>query len=109
MAITILITAVPLAPTMVNKGLAHKINVYAWLEGNTVFVEAHFGHGKKAQSAVVEVFNTAGAKLLEGKTDKNGGFSFKIPEVTDLRIVVRDRMGHRNSFIIPASELGRNQ
>ena len=108
-AIAILIAAVPLAPAMVGTGLAHRINVYARIEGDSVFVEAHYGHRRKAQGASVEVLNNAGIKLLEGKTDQDGEFSFKIPEVTDLRIVISDGMGHRNDVTIPAGELRANQ
>ena len=108
-AIAILITAMPLAPAMVLTGLAHRINVYARIEGDTVIVEADYGHRRKAQGASVEVFSNAGIKLLEGKTDQKGEFSFKIPEVTDLKIVIRDGMGHRNDFTIPADELRANQ
>ena len=107
--VAILITVMPLAPTIVVRSLAHRINVYAWVEGGTVFVEAHLGHGTKARNARVEVFNSANVKLLNGKTNENGQFSFKIPEVTDLRIVVNDGMGHRSEFTIPASELRKNQ
>ena len=99
----------PLAPTIVVRSLAHRINVYGWIEGGMVFVEAHFGHGRKARNARVEVFNSAGINLLKGNTNENGQFSFKIPEVTDLRIVVNDGMGHRSEFTIPASELKKNQ
>ena len=108
-AIAILIAATPLAPAVVSTGLAHRINVYARIEGDSILVEAHYGHRKKAQGASVEVFTSGGIKLLEGKTDQKGEFSFKIPEVTDLKIVIRDGMGHRNDFTIPADELRANQ
>ena len=91
---------------MASRVIAHKVNVFAWVEGDTVFVEGYFGGGKKAQNALVEVLNRAGTKLAEGRTNEKGEFSFRIPERTDLRIVLTASMGHKNDFTIPASDLG---
>jgi len=85
---------------------AHKVNVFAWVEGDTVFVEGYYPGGKKAQNSLVEVYNSGGAKLLEGRTNQNGEFSFKIPAREDLRIVLNASMGHKNDFTIPAGDLG---
>lgn len=85
---------------------AHKVNVFAWVEGDMIFVEGYFPGGKKAQNSLVEVYNSAGAKLLEGRTNEKGEFSFKIPAREDLRIVLTAGMGHKNDFTIPAADLG---
>ena len=84
--------------------LAHKVNVFAWVEGDRVFVEGYFAGNKKAQNSLVEVFNSTGVKLLEGKTNSRGEFSFKAPEKTDLRIVLTAGMGHKNDFMISARD-----
>jgi nickel transport protein len=89
---------------MVSHVWAHKVNVFAWVEGDTVFVEGYFPGGKKSQDSLVEVFNPAGTKLLEGRTNEKGEFSFKIPERTDLKIVLTASMGHKNDFIVPADD-----
>ena len=85
--------------------LAHKVNVFAWVEGDTVHVEGYFAGNKKAQDSLVEVFDSTGKKLLDGRTDQQGEFAFKIPKITDLKIVLTASMGHRNDFVIPMSEL----
>jgi len=85
---------------------AHKVNVFAWVEGNTVHVEGYFAGKKKAQDSLVEVFDSSGEKLLDGRTDQQGEFSFKIPKRTDLKIVLTASMGHKNDFLIPLSDLG---
>ena len=85
---------------------AHKVNVFAWVEGDTVFVEGYYPGGKKAQNSLVEVYNSGGAKLLEGRTNQNGEFSFQIPAREDLKIVLTAGMGHKNDFTIPAGDLG---
>lgn len=93
-------------PLMVTRAQAHKVNVFAWVEGETVFVECYFPGGKKAQNSLVEVFDKAGAKLLEGRTNEIGEFAFKPSAKTDLRIVLTSDMGHKNDFVVPASAFG---
>lgn len=102
--ITVLALGIVVVLPMVSQVWAHKVNVFAWVEGDTVFVEGYFPGGKKSQNSLVEVFNPAGTKLLEGRTNKKGEFSFKVPERTDLKIVLTASMGHKNDFIIPASD-----
>ena len=85
--------------------LAHKVIIFAWVEGDTVFTESKFSGGKKAINAPVVIFDKDGKKLLEGKTDNNGEFSFKIPKVTDLKIVLNAAMGHKAEWMIPESEI----
>ena len=102
--LTVLALGTVVALSTVSQVWAHKVNVFAWVEGDTVFVEGYFPGGKKSQDSLVEVFNPAGTKLLEGRTNKKGEFSFKIPERTDLKIVLTSSMGHKNDFIVPASD-----
>jgi nickel transport protein len=92
--------------TLPSQVWAHKVNVFAWVEGDMVFVEGYYPGGKKAQNSLVEVYNSRGGKLLEGRTNKKGEFSFKIPAKDDLRIVLTASMGHKNDFTIAAADLG---
>ena len=85
--------------------LAHKVMIFAWVEGDTVFTESKFSGGKKAINAPVVIFDKDGKKLLEGKTDNKGEFSFKIPKVSDLRIVLNAAMGHKAEWTVPESEI----
>ena len=91
--------------TLASQVWAHKVNVFAWVEGDMIFVEGYFPGGKKAQNSLVEVYNGAGAKLLEGRTNQKGEFSFEIPAREDLRIVLTAGMGHKNDFTIPARSM----
>jgi nickel transport protein len=57
--------------------------------------------------AKIEVFDSSGKKLLTGKTDKKGRFSFPRPKVPgDLKIVLSASMGHKGEFVLAASEMG---
>lgn len=84
---------------------AHKVNVFAYAEGNMVFTESYFNDGRRCVNSKIEVFDFNGNKLLEGNTDKAGEFSFKVPEKIDLRLVLTASMGHRAEYTVRASEL----
>jgi nickel transport protein len=102
--IIIFLTTIIIVSGSVN-ALAHKVTIFAWIEGDTVFTESKFSGGKKAINAPVEVFDKDGKKLLEGKTDNKGEFSFKIPKIADLRIVLNAAMGHRAEWMISETEI----
>lgn len=85
---------------------AHKVTIFAWAEGETVHTESKFSGGKRVQGGKVEVFDSNGALLLDGRTDSKGTFSFKTPRITDLNIVLTAGMGHKNSWRLSADELG---
>ena len=77
---------------------AHKVYIYAWAEGDRVFTESFFPDGLRAAHSQIEVFDEHGNKLLTGKTDSQGMFSFKLPQKEDLKIVLRTPGGHRAEF-----------
>ena len=85
---------------------AHKVYLFAWVEGDTVYTDSYFPDKRKIGGGKVEVFDPDGKKLLEDQTDENGAFAFKIPQKTDLRIVLEATMGHRTEFTLKAEELG---
>jgi nickel transport protein len=85
--------------------LAHRVVLFAYVQGDRVFTESYFSDGKRCKNSRIEVFDGFGNKLLEGKTDKNGEFSFKPPKRTELKIVLTTGTGHREEYSIPAGEL----
>jgi len=76
---------------------AHKVNIFAYVEGDTVYTESYFSDGTKVKDGVVQVYDSQGTKLLEGKTDENGEFNFKPLKKDDLKIVLLASMGHKNT------------
>lgn len=84
---------------------AHRVNVFAWVEGDSVFVESKFSGSKRVNAAEIIVTDGSGTQLLSGKTDENGKFSFKIPQKSDLKIVLLAGTGHRAEWTIAASEI----
>jgi nickel transport protein len=87
---------------------AHGVNVFAWVEGNTVYVESKFSGGRKVNSGKIIVTDSQGAELLNGTTNDQGEFSFKIPKKTELKIVLLAGAGHRAEWVIPVSEIDRS-
>ncbi|NIM02977.1 hypothetical protein GTN66_02340 [bacterium] len=89
-----------------SNGLAHKVNIFAYAERGVVYTESYFNDGRKVIDSTVEVFDAKNNKLLLiGRTDKNGEFSFKIPQATGLRIVLNASMGHKNEYLLSEDEV----
>jgi len=88
-----------------SNAFAHKVNIFAYVEGDTVYTESYFPDGKKVEDGVVEVYDSQGNKLLEGRTNREGQFSFKPPKKDDLKIVIVASMGHKNSYTLSEDEL----
>ena len=84
---------------------AHKVYLFAWVEGDTVYTESYFRGKKKVRGGLIKVLDPSGKELLEGKTNENGEFSFKIPQKTDLRIILDATMGHRAEFNLKTDEI----
>ena len=84
---------------------AHKVMIFAWVEGDTLYTQSKFSGGKRAKNSTVVVYDKAGNQLLEGKTDKKGEFSFKVPKRTDLKIALKASMGHLAEWMIPVEEI----
>ena len=85
--------------------LAHKVSVFAWVEGETVYTVSKFSGGKKVKKGQVAVFDPAGHKLLEGLTDDQGEYAFKIPRKTALRVELEAGAGHKGHWIVPLEEI----
>src|SRR4030067_2021997 len=74
---------------------AHKVQMFAYPEGDTVFVEGYFADGKRPKKSEVVVYDSGGEVLFSGGTDEEGKVSFKIPRKTDLRITLNAGMGEK--------------
>lgn len=84
---------------------AHKVILYAYVDGKNIIVEGGFGDGSIAGNAEVKVYDPQDNLLCEGITDDNGIYEFSIPAKTDLRIVLDAGMGHQAEYTIAKDEL----
>jgi len=84
---------------------AHRVNIFAWVEGDTVLVECKYPDGREVYEGVIRVLDSAGKELLNGKTNTKGEFSFKVPRQDDLTIVLEAGMGHRADWPLSKQDL----
>ncbi len=78
---------------------AHKLNIYAYHDGDMVHAEGYFADGSRCKNCTVEVYDkNTGRAITEGKTDNNGKFSFRMPEAASLRLVLKAGAGHQAEY-----------
>ncbi len=109
-ALVVLMWTLGLGISLFNgEAQAHKVNVFAYVEGDTIIVEGYFSGSAKAQDSKVEVFDADGKKIHEGTTDKKGIYSFKLSDLPPfrggLKIVLEAGMGHMAEYVLSASDL----
>ena len=90
----------------VGTAQAHKVNVFAYVEGGTVFVESYFSDGAPVANGVVRAMDEKGVQIYQGETDKKGQTQFPVPtEKRDLTIEVNASMGHRAAFTLKKRDM----
>lgn len=89
--------------------LAHKINVFAVVEKDSLMVEGYFPGKVKAQNSSVEVYDSSGAKVAQGKTDTKGICKISLADLKpikgDLKVVINTGDGHRAEYVVKAAEI----
>ncbi|MCK9240891.1 hypothetical protein [Desulfocurvus sp.] len=103
-------TALVLLAALPLTAQAHRANIFAYTEGDTIRIEASFSGGKPVLRAPVEVYDAAsGALLLTTQTDDQGLGAFPVPQAArdaraDLRLVLLAGEGHRGEWVVKAGE-----
>ncbi len=94
------------AVVLPSPALAHRLNVFAYVVGDEVNVEAYFSGGARAQGADVTVYGAEKEVLFTGRTDEKGLWVFPAPAVAgDLEIVAETEDGHKGRCALKAEEL----
>jgi nickel transport protein len=95
--------------TLATPARAHRVIIFAYAEGDTIFTESKFIPNNPVRQGKIEVQDAkTGQTLLTGATNDQGKFSFKIPpeaiaQKMDLKIVVEAAMGHRGEWLLKAA------
>jgi len=97
--------ALLLVLTVCGLGFAHRVNLFAYVESGTVYTESYFPDGRAVEGGKVMVYDSGEKLLVEGATDTEGQFSFPIPKLDDLTIVLDATMGHKNRYTLKKSEV----
>jgi nickel transport protein len=84
---------------------AHRVVIFGWIEGDTVFTESQYPDGKRVKNGKILVYTGGGKELLTGTTSDNGQFSFKIPNASALRVVIQAGMGHQGEWMFSEQEI----
>lgn len=85
--------------------LAHKVNLFAFVEGGRIYSESYFPDGRPITQGVVKIYTVDQQLLQQGVTDDEGHYSCVIPKFVDLKLVVRASMGHQASYTLKQAEL----
>ena len=89
---------------------AHRVNIFALVEGQDVVVECSYSKSKPVMKGRIQVHDGAtDAVLLEGATDDAGVFRFPVPQAAaqhGLRIVLVAGEGHQNEWRMEPAEFG---
>ncbi|MFV0296141.1 MAG: cobalamin biosynthesis protein CbiM [Hyphomicrobiaceae bacterium] len=81
---------------------AHKLKVFATLEGQTISGYGFFIGGGRPRGAEVVIKDKSARDVYRGKTDAEGGFSFKTTGASDYTIVLNTQEGHIAKALIEA-------
>ena len=84
---------------------AHKLKLFATVEGQTVSGYGFFAGGGRPKDVSWEAQDAAGLKIASGKTDAKGAFKFDVPAdfASDLKITLDTGEAHLTSTTLAAS------
>jgi nickel transport protein len=84
-----------------TSSIAHQLSVFAWVEGNSVLLEARLPKGKHPKLGDVLIFDGEDLLLLKTRLGPDGTASFPLENwETGLRIVVDIGHGHQTYWIL---------
>jgi len=84
---------------------AHRITVFAWVEGDRVHTESKFAGGKPVSGGKIVVLDSTGQQLLAGTTDTKGQFSFTAPQQPPFTIESHAGAGHKGHWMVTAEDM----
>ena len=91
---------------------AHKVNIFAYVDGDSVVTDSGYSRSRRVNKGVVEVHDAASGKLLlTGTTDGEGRYTFAIPAEAregkmDLLLVLKAGEGHQAEWTVKYDEYG---
>ena len=90
-----------IALAIAHSAATHQLSVFAWVEGDTVLVEARLPKGKHPKLGDVLVYDGEDRLLLKTKLQPDGTASFPLKNwETGFRIVVDIGHGHQSYWIL---------
>ena len=93
-----------LSLVVASSAQAHKVNMFAFAEGNEVYVEGYFSDGKKPKRCEVIVYDENNKPVFNGLTNEDGQISFTNPVKGAIRITLNAGEGHMAEYKLSAEE-----
>ena len=93
-----------------DRAHAHRVMVFAWIDGNTVLTQSKFPGDRPVSVGDIIVSDAGGNQLLKGTTDEQGLFSFGLEQIPDpgpVTISLVAGMGHQASWTLTEQEVAR--
>jgi nickel transport protein len=84
---------------------AHKLNVFAHVEGHIIRGTAYFPGNVPAQGAQVTALSPDGRELGRTTSDREGNFALQARVRSDTKIVATTEDGHGAEYVLHAAEL----
>ncbi len=90
--------------------LAHRVNIFGWVEGPVVHTESLFSNGNKARKSRVNATEAyTGILLANGTTDEDGLWSFSLPPQViergpDILLSLNAGEGHAATWLMEGEE-----
>ena len=93
-----------------NQAFAHKVNIFAYVDGKNIVADCFFSKSDKVNHGVVSITDAqTGAVLATGTTDEKGALTIPVPPQAiatghDLKLVLKAGEGHQGDIMVHASE-----
>lgn len=95
--IIVLLLLCCLVPTV---SFAHRVSIFAYIDGGTLYTESYFADGRPVVNGKVLVYDQRDSLLLQGRSDKQGLCQFTKPKARDLMVVIEAGLGHRGRYLL---------
>jgi nickel transport protein len=97
------LVALPLlAVAFANPASAHKLKVFATLEGNTISGYGFFIGGGRPQGSAVIIRDAAAREVYRSSTDAEGRYAWTAPAAGNYTVVINTREGHMAEATVAA-------
>ncbi|MBR9726867.1 hypothetical protein ACFOD0_08245 [Shewanella intestini] len=94
-----------LSVCMINPCYAHRVKIFAWVNGQAIVGEVYFSGGIKAQQAKISLLD-AQQTLAVTTTNRKGEFHFDGLDAKSYQLKANAGPGHQATFSIDAQEFG---
>lgn len=101
----VLLAAIVLSLVPPRPALAHKLKLFATVEGTTILGRVYFAGDSRAKGIRITVQGPAGERLAEAVSDGDGRFAIDARERVDHHLVADSGDGHQARFVVAAADL----